>query len=93
MADNSAYEYELIKSRELDYDYMLACKRCLRLEADFPNYCDLEELREAVAYKLHAKQACELQEKVVKFVLYENKAFLDALRIFSADIRNKTNLL
>jgi hypothetical protein len=85
----ATYEYELTKRRELDYDYMLACKKCLQLENDFPNYCEFQDLRTAIAEKLRAKQAYELQEKVVKFALYENKAFLDAKLKFREDIKEK----
>jgi hypothetical protein len=77
--DISTYEYELIKRRDLDYDYMLACKTCLELEAAF---CDFQELRTAIAHKVHAKQAYELQENVLKFALYDHKAFIDARNAF-----------
>ena len=84
--DISTYEYELIKRRELDYEYMLACKKCLQLEETF---CDFQELQAAIADKHHAKQAYELQEKVVQFALHEYKAFIKARNAFKNNLLEK----
>lgn len=84
--DISTYEYELIKRRNLDYEYMLACKTCLELEETF---CDFQELETAIADKHHAKEAYELQEKVVQFALYGYKAFIEARNAFRHAIEMK----
>jgi hypothetical protein len=84
--DISTYEYELIKRRDLDYDYMLACKKCLELEEVF---CDFQVLQVAIANKIHAKEAYELQEKVVQFALYDHKAFIEARNAFRYEIEAK----
>ena len=84
--DISTYEYELIKRRDLDYDYMLACKKCLELEEVF---CDFQVLQAAIANKIHAKEAYELQENVLKFALYDHKAFIDARNAFRHAIEMK----
>ena len=81
--DISTYEYELIKRRDLDYEYMLACKKCLQLEETF---CDFQELETAIADKHHAKEAYELQEKVVQFALYGYKTFIEARNAFRYEI-------
>ena len=91
--DISTYEYELAKRHELNYDYMMANRNCIKMEAEFPDYCDFQELRVAIMTKRHAKQAYELQAKVVKFVLYDNQALVDARRKFRDDIKNKFTLL
>jgi hypothetical protein len=88
--DISTYEYELIKRRELNYEYMLACKKCLEMEDAF---CDFEELRKVIADKLRAKKAYELQEKVVQFALHEYKAFIKARNAFRSEIEAKTHFL
>jgi hypothetical protein len=88
--DISTYEYELIKRRDLDYEYMLACKKCLQLEETF---CDFQELETAIADKHHAKEAYELQEKVVQFALYGYKAFIEARNAFKNNLLEKCNLL
>jgi hypothetical protein len=83
MAD---YHYELTRLHELDYDYMLACRKSLQMKADF---CHVHELRMAIAAKVYAKQAYELQEKVVKFILNEQPGYLAAQKAFSDEIDAK----
>ena len=80
------YQYELTRLNELDYNYMLACRKSLQMKADF---CDVHELRMAIADKDYAKQAYELQDKVVRFILSEQPGYLAARNAFKDEIEAK----
>lgn len=83
MAD---YQYELTRLHELDHAYMLACRKSLQMKADF---CDVHELRMAIAHKVYAEQAYDLQDKVVKFILNTQPGYLAARNAFSDEIEAK----
>lgn len=77
------YHYELTRLHELDHTYMLACRKSLQMKADF---CDVHELRMAIAAKDYAKQAYDLQDKVVKFILNTQPGYLAARNAFKDEI-------
>ena len=83
MAD---YQYELTRLHELDYEYMMACRKSLQMKADC---CDFHELRMAIAAKVYAEQAYDMQDKVVNFILNERPGYLAARNAFSDEIEAK----
>jgi hypothetical protein len=80
------YQYELTRLHELDYEYMLACRKSLQMKADF---CDVHELRMAIAAKVYAEQAYDMQDKVVNFILNERPGYLAARNAFKDNLLEK----
>ena len=86
MAEPGDYEYELAKRHKLEYKYMMACKKCLQLEE--ADVCDSEALKNAIKARIYIKDIYEMQDTLVKFCLYENKAFIEAQRNFRNNLAN-----
>ena len=74
MSENyNDYHAESIKCRKLEQIYM--SKNRQRLEARGNYELPIEELRNAIRESNLAKKDWELQEKIVKFVLHNNKKY------------------
>lgn len=89
MAEINNYEYELTKQRELDYNYMMAKKKCLQIKENICDFQDLHDLQMAISAKVYAKQAYELQEKLVTFILNEQPGFTEVQNAFKYQIEAK----
>ena len=83
----SDYECELMKCRKLEKIYIITNKK--RLEAKGNPLLSIEEIRIAINESNLAKQAWEMQERIVKFTLHKDEKYHKAYTAFKAYIDNK----
>jgi hypothetical protein len=83
----SDYECELMKCRKLEKIYIINNKK--RLEAKINPLLSIEEIQTSINESNLAKQAWEMQERIVTFTLHKDKKYHMAYTAFKAYIDNK----
>jgi hypothetical protein len=83
----SDYECELMKCRKLEKTYITTNQK--RLEAKINPLLSIEEIQIAINENNLAKQAWEMQERIVKFTLHKDEKYHKAYTAFKAYIDTK----
>jgi hypothetical protein len=83
----SDYECELMKCRKLEKIYIISNKK--RLEAKKNPLLSIEEIQTAINESNLAKQAWEMQERIVTFILHKDEKYHMAYTAFKAYIDTK----